>query len=108
MFRCVPTNEAEKLAKAQSGLRIARNVNGVQRDSLRDIRGRVERLQGFIHTCSEEVVDLRDHLEYLEKQAEREDRLLVDMDSAIRTEENSFAAEVANLVTDCDDTDHMV
>lgn len=40
LFRSIPSTEAETLTNAQKGLRVARNVNGIQRESLREIRER--------------------------------------------------------------------
>lgn len=106
-FRSIPTTEAEILTNAQKGLRVARNVNGIQRGNLRGIRERVQRLQATIDSCTRELGDLITHLDCLEQMSEREDSLLQDMDSAIRPEESSFSIEVAQLVTDCEDVDHM-
>lgn len=107
LFRNIPTSEAEILSNAQQGLRIARNVNGIQRASLREIRERVQRLQSTINSSNREIGELLTHLEYLEQQSEREDSLLRDMGSAVTPDESIFSMEVANLVTDCEDVDHM-
>lgn len=107
LFRNIATSEAEILSNAQQGLRIARNVNGIQRTSLREIRERVQRLQSTMDSCQREISGLVTHLDFLDQQSEREDSLLRDMDSAIRPEESNFSIEAANLVTDCDDVDHM-
>lgn len=72
------------------------------------IRERVERLQSVMVEFQTEIDSLVTHLGYLQQQSEREDSLLADMNSAIGTEESSLSIEVANLVTDCEDTDHMV
>lgn len=106
-FRCIPTNEAEVLSNAQRGLRVARNVNGIQRTSLREIREKVQRIQSTINSCNQEIGSLLIHLDYLERQTEREDSLLRDMDGAVRPEESTYSIETANLVGDCDDVDHM-
>ncbi|KAG4081136.1 hypothetical protein HA402_011981 [Bradysia odoriphaga] len=49
LFRSIPTSEAEILSNAQKGLRVARNVNGMQRESLREIRERVQRFQKTVN-----------------------------------------------------------
>lgn len=64
-------------------------------------------LQSTVESCQSEIVSLVSHLEYLKQQAEREDSLLCDMNGAVRTEESSFSVEAAEMVTDCDDIDHM-
>lgn len=107
LFRCIPTTEAQILSNAQKGLRVARNVNGSQRASLREIRERVQRLQTTIDLCNREMVGLVSHLDYLDRQSEREDSLLRDMDGAVRPDESTFSIDAASLVTDCDDVDHM-
>lgn len=107
LFRNIPTSEAEVLSNAQQGLRIARNVNGIQRASLREIRDRVQRLQSTIDLCNREMAGLINHLDYVEQQSEREDSLLRDMSSAFTPEESVASIEIANLVTDCEDVDHM-
>lgn len=107
MFRSVATSEAELLANAQKGLRVARNVNGIQREALRSIKERVRHLQSTIDVCQREAVDLLTYVELLEQQAEREASLLQDMKGAVDTEESSFSTESAAMVTDCDDIDHM-
>lgn len=107
LFRSIATKEAEILTNAQQGLIIARNVNGIQRTSLRGIKERVQQLKSIVDSCQREIINLVTHLEYLEQQSEREDSLLNDMNNAIRTEESGFSVEAANLVTDCDDIDHM-
>lgn len=100
LFRSVPTSEAEMLSNAQKGLRVARNVNGMQRESLREIR---ERVQATIDSRNREMTGLITHLDYLERMAEREDTLLRDMDGSIRTEESMSSLEAA-----ADDIDHMI
>lgn len=107
LFRNIPTSEAEVLSNAKQGLRIARNVSGIQRASLREIREYVEALQSTMDSCMQQLGGLVKHLDYLEKQSEREDSLLRDMDSAITPEESVYSIEASNLVTDCDDVDHM-
>lgn len=114
LFRSIATREAEILTNAQQGLRIARNVNGIQRASLRGIRERVEQLksvmdslQKIADSCQREITSLVTHIDYLEQQSEREDSLLVDINSAIRTHESAFSIDAANMVTDCEDVDHM-
>ena len=107
LFRNVAVKEAEILANAQHGLRIARNVNGIQRDNLIGIQERVQRLESTVNLFQKEISSLVNHLNYLQQQSEREDSLLFDMNNAIRTQESSFSMEVADLITDCDDVDHM-
>lgn len=115
LFRNVPpTSEAEKLSNAQQGIRIARNVNGIQRTSLRGIQERMAKIQSTIDLCQstiqkgqQEFSDLATQLDYLIQQAEREDSLLQDINSAVRTEESTFSMVSAAQVTDCEDVDHM-
>lgn len=114
LFRNVPTSEAEKLTNAQQGLRIARNVNGIQRTSLREIQERMAQIQSTMdichstmQSCQQEFSDLATHLNYLIQQADREDSLLQDINDAVRTEESTFSMESAAHVTDCEDVDHM-
>lgn len=107
LFRSVATSEAEILSNAQQGLRIARNVNGNQRAGLRSIRDRVQQMKSIVDSCQRGIDDLFTHLDYLEQQQGREDSLLSDMSSAVRTQESSFSVDAANMVTDCDDIDHM-
>jgi hypothetical protein len=107
MFRSIPTSESEILCNAQQGLRIARNVNGGQRANLREIRERVQRLKTTVESCNREIDALVTHLDYLDHQSDREESLLRDMDNSIRPEESTFSIDTANLVTDCDDIDHM-
>lgn len=107
LFRSIATKEAEILTNAQQGLRIARNVNGIQRASLRGIRERVQRLQSIIDSCQREISSLVTHIDYLEQQSEREDSLLLDMNGAIQTQESTFSVDEGNMVTDCDDIDHI-
>lgn len=57
--------------------------------------------------CQQEIGNIVTHLDYLEQQSEREESLLCDMNSAVRTEESTFSVEVSKLITDCDDIDHM-
>lgn len=106
-FRNIATSEAEILTNAQQGLRVARNVNGSQRASLRVIREKIVHLQSIITSCHNEVGTLVTHLEYLEQQADREESLLCDMNSAVQPMESTFSIDTAELVTDCDDIDHM-
>lgn len=106
-FRSIATSEAEILSNAQQGLRIARHVNGMQRSGLRSIRERVQKLQSIMDLCQQEIGNIVTHLDYLEQQSEREESLLCDMNSAVRTEESTFSVEVSKLITDCDDIDHM-
>ncbi|XP_037042659.1 uncharacterized protein LOC119078999 [Bradysia coprophila] len=107
LFRNIATSEAEILSNAQQGLRLARNVNGMQRTSLHGIRLRVQQLQSIINSCQREVESLMTHLEYLEQQAEREESLLCDMNNAVQPMESTFSLDTAELVTDCEDIDHM-
>lgn len=107
LFRNIPTSEAEILSNAKQGLRVALNVAGIQRASLREIREHVERLQSTMNSCNQQLGGLVKHLDYLETQSEREDSLLRDMDSSITPDESVHSSETANLVTDCDDVDHM-
>lgn len=107
MFRNIPTSEAEILSNAKQGLRIARNVSGIQRASLIEIREHVERIKSTMDSCTQQVGVLVMHLDFLQKQSEREDSLLRDMDIAVTPEESIFSLEAANSVTDCDDVDHM-
>lgn len=85
---------------------MARNVNGFQRANLHSIRERVERLQAIADSFQKEIGSLVSHLDYLDKQSEREDALLSEMNNAVRAEESTFSLEVADMV-DCEDTDHM-
>lgn len=114
LFRNVPTNESEKLTNAQQGIRIARNVNGIQRTSLRGIQERMAQIQSTMdlcqstmQQCQQEFSNLATHLNYLIQQSEREDSLLQDITDAVRTEESTFSMESAAQVTDCEDVDHM-
>lgn len=107
LFRNVPTSEAEILSNAQQGLRVARNINGIQRAGLSSIREQVQQLKSIVNSCQKGIDDLSTHLDYLEQQQEREDSLLSDMSGSVRTEESTFSVETANMVTDCDDIDHM-
>lgn len=107
LFRCIPTSEAEILSNAHKGLRAARNVNGIQRASLREIRERVKRVQSTIDSCNEEMASLVTQLDYLQQMSERENSLLRDMDGSVRPTESTFSFEVANMVTDCNDVDHI-
>lgn len=107
MFRNIPTSEAEILSNAKQGLRIARNVSGIQRASIREIREHVERIQSTMDSCNQQLGNLVKHLDFIEKQSEREESLLCDMDNAITPVESMYSIDAANLVTDCDDVDHM-
>lgn len=82
-------------------------MNGIQRASLRGIRERVEQIKSILDTCQRGIIDLTTHLDYLEQQADREDSLLCDMNSAVRTEESTISIDAANMIVDCDDIDHM-
>lgn len=107
LFRNVPTNEAQVLANTQQGLRVARNVNGYQRENLRGLRERVELLQAIVGSCQQEICNLVDHIDYLEKQAEREETLLCDIANSVQPTESSFSIQTAGMVVDAEDLDHM-
>lgn len=107
MFRAIPINEAQILANAQQGLRVARNVNGFQRANLQGIRERVLQLQTIVESCQREITSLVTHLDYLQQQTEREDSLLSDVTTAVRPSESTFSVDVASMVVDCEDVDHM-
>lgn len=107
LFRNVPTSETEILTNAQQGLRIARNVNGFQRENLRAVRERVQRLQAIVESCQREISNLIDHIDHLQQQADREDTLLSDMATSVQPTESSFSIEMAGMVVDSEDVDHM-
>lgn len=108
LFRNIVTSEAEIVANAQQGLCIARNVNGFQRANLLGIRDRVKHIQSNLESCQRDIENLLTHLDYLEQQADREDSLLSDVNTSVRTNESTFSIDTASMVADCEDVDHVI